>query len=137
VSISLGTSASRYGPTIATLIILGIVIFTLIDMLLSVVDYTVTSAVNATSMVLQLAASQGGATITQTVTYTVGNYTAVMVKPDASPIGLNALNQFMGTATRFLGFVLKAFGDKAIFVALIALGIAIFIYEELVEGEQM
>jgi hypothetical protein len=33
--------------------------------------------------------------------------------------------------------VLKAFGDKAIFVALIALGIAIFIYEELVEGEQI
>jgi hypothetical protein len=45
------------------------------------------------------------------------------------------LNQFIDMATAFLGFVLKAFGDKVIFVALIALGIAIIIYEELVEGE--
>jgi len=137
VSIRLGTFASRYGPTIATLIILGIVIFAVIDILLSVVDYTVSSAVNATSMVVQVASSQASATITQTVTYTVGSYTAIMVKPDASSIGLSALNKFMDTATSFLSFVLKAFGDKVIFVALIALGIAIFIYEELVEGEQI
>ncbi|MCI4438001.1 MAG: hypothetical protein JHC33_14430 [Ignisphaera sp.] len=135
---SLGAGAyyvSRYGPTIATLIILGIVIFAVIDTIMNVVDYTVTSAVNATSMVVQVVASQASVSITQTVTYTVGNYTAVMVKPDASSIGLSALNQFIDTATKFLGFVLKAFGDKPIFVALIALGIAILIYEELVEGE--
>jgi hypothetical protein len=125
----------RYGPTIATLIILGIVIFAVIDTLMNVIGYAVTSAVNATSMAVQIAVSQAGVSITQTATYTVGNYTAVIVKPDASSIGLSSLNRFLDTATAFLGFVLRAFGDKAIFVSLIALGIAILIYEELIEGE--
>ena len=133
----IGASTRRYGPTIATLVILGIVIFAVIDMIMSVVDYSVTSAVNATSMVIQMVATEAGVPTTQATTYTVGNYTAVMVKPDASAVGLSSLNTFIDTAARFLSFVLKAFGDKAIFVALIALGIAIIIYEELVEGGQM
>jgi hypothetical protein len=125
----------RYGPTIATLIIIGIAVFAVIDTLMNIVSYAVTSAVNATSMAIQIMASQASVTVTQTATYTIGNYTAAMVKPDASSIGLSSLNKFIDTATAFLGFVLRAFGDKAIFASLIALGIAILIYEELVEGE--
>jgi len=135
VSLGLGMYMRRYGPTIATLIILGIVIFAVIDTLMNVIGYAVTSAVNATSMAVQIAVSQAGVSITQTATYTVGNYTAVIVKPDASSIGLSSLNRFLDTATAFLGFVLRVFGDKVIFVSLIALGIAILIYEELIEGE--
>jgi hypothetical protein len=125
----------RYGPTIATLIIIGIAVFAVIDTLMNIVSYAVTSAVNATSMAIQIMASQASVAVTQTATYAIGNYTAAIVKPDASSIGLSSLNKFMDTATAFLGFVLRAFGDKAIFVSLIALGIAILIYEELVEGE--
>lgn len=135
MSLGLGMYMRRYGPTIATLIILGIVIFAVIDTLMNVIGYAVTSAVNATSMAVQIAVSQAGVSITQTATYTVGNYTAVIVKPDASSIGLSSLNRFLDTATAFLGFVLRVFGDKVIFVSLIALGIAILIYEELIEGE--
>lgn len=135
MSLGLGMYMRRYGPTIATLIIIGIAVFAVVDTLMNIVSYAVTSAVNATSMAVQIAASQASVSITQTVTYTVGNYTAVMVKPDASSIGLSSLNRFLDTATVFLGFVLRAFGDKVIFVSLIALGIAILIYEEIVEGE--
>jgi len=134
VSLSLGSLLREKGPTIATIIIVGVVVFAVIDTVMSVVDYTVASAVNATSAVAQAVASQAGVPVEQTVAYRVGNYTAVATELDASNIGLPSLNRFAETALSLLGFVLKALGDKVIFVALVALGIAIFVYEEVIEG---
>jgi hypothetical protein len=135
VSVSLGSLLREKGPTIATIIIVGVVVFAVIDVVMSVVGYAVASAVNATSAVSQATASQAGVPIKQTVAYSVGNYTAVATELDASGIGLSSLNRFAETALTFLGFVLRALGDKAIFVALVALGIAIIVYEEVIEGE--
>lgn len=132
---SLGSLLRERGPTIATIIIMGIVVFAVIDAVMSLIDYSVASAVNATSAVAQAVAGQAGVPIKKTVTYSVGNYTAVATELDASSIGLPSLNRFTETALSLLGFVLKALGDKAIFVALVALGIAIFVYEEVIEGE--
>jgi len=133
--LSLGSLLRERGPTIATIIIMGIVVFAVIDAVMSLIDYSVASAVNATSAVAQAVAGQAGVPIKKTVTYSVGNYTAVATELDASSIGLPSLNRFTETALSLLGFVLKALGDKAIFVALVALGIAIFVYEEVIEGE--
>ena len=132
---SLGSLLRERGPTIATIIIMGIVVFAVIDAVMSLIDYSVASAVNATSAVAQAVARQAGVPIKKTVTYSVGNYTAVATELDASSIGLPSLNRFTETALSLLGFVLRALGDKAIFVALVALGIAIFVYEEVIEGE--
>jgi hypothetical protein len=135
VSTSLGSLLREKGPTIATIIIMGVVVFAVIDTVMSLIDYSVASAVNATSVVSQAVASQAGVPVKQTVAYSVGNYTAVATELDATNIGLPSLNRFAETALSLLGFVLKALGDKAIFVALVALGIAIFVYEEVIEGE--
>lgn len=135
MSTSLGSLLREKGPTIATIIIMGVVVFAVIDTVMSLIDYSVASAVNATSVVSQAVASQAGVPVKQTVAYSVGNYTAVATELDATNIGLPSLNRFAETALSLLGFVLKALGDKAIFVALVALGIAIFVYEEVIEGE--
>ena len=135
MSASLGSLLREKGPTIATIIIVGVVVFAVIDTVMSLIDYSVASAVNATSAVSQAVASQAGVPVKQTVAYSVGNYTAVATELDAASIGLSSLNKFTETALALLGFVLKALGDKAIFAALVALGIAIFVYEEVIEGE--
>jgi hypothetical protein len=135
MSTSLSSFLRESGPTIATIIIIGVVIFAVIDIIMSLVGYSVASAVNATSMGAQAIAESGNIAVKQTVTYAVGNYTAVAIGLDASSIGLASLNRFTDTTLTFLGFVLRALGDKAIFVALVAIGIAIFIYEEVIEGE--
>jgi hydrogenase/urease accessory protein HupE len=135
VSLPLGSLLRERGPTIATIIIVGVVVFAVIDAVMSLIGYSVASAVNATSAVSQAVASQAGVPVKQTAAYRVGNYTAVAAELDASGIGLPSLNRFTETALTFLGFVLRALGDKAIFVALVALGIAILVYEEVIEGE--
>lgn len=135
MSLTLGSLLREKGPTIATIIIVGVVVFAVIDTVMSVINYAVASAVNATTVASQVLASQAGVPIKRTITYSVGNYTAVATELDASGIGLPSLNRFTETALSFLGFVLRALGDKVIFVALVALGIAIFVYEEVIEGE--
>jgi hypothetical protein len=123
------------GPTVATLILIGLTVFAIIDAVSDALQYTLSLALNTTSALSSAAAAVATDVPVATETVEVGGYAAVIAKPDASPLGLGSLSTFADAASSLLKTVLKVFSDRALFVALVAIGIGVWVYEEVFEEE--
>ena len=123
------------GWTIASVILVGVVLFAVVDVLHSFLCYGVAAAINVTSYLAYTAQQLDPSIAVEAEPVAVSNYTAVVARARHSEGAVTFTDSVYGALVWFLKQLLVLLSRKELFTALLVLGFAIAVYEQLM-GEE-